>query len=193
MVRNLLALDLGSPTPALTRAAARVSAQFGSEIVIAHALEPLTGRDYPSAESECLSAAQRIQEQGGRVSETLIIRVSPAEDLILTSARELDASLVVMGWGMAQRLGSTTRGVLRAAPCSLFLVGEGFLVNEEDAAPQDLEADPGIARLSIQDLPPLARLAALTRVLAASPPPAALLAEVEHHHSPATLSRGVAS
>jgi len=180
MVRNLLALDLGPTTRALTRAAAQVSARSGSEIVIAHAL---TDRDFRSAESECLSAAREIQEEGGRVSETLIIRVSPPEQLILTSACELDATVVVMGWGRGQRLGSTARGVLRAAPSSLLLVGEEFV----RIVPECFE------RISIQDLPPLARLASAARQLALVPPAGGLLVELEPAHSREFLSRGVAS
>lgn len=180
MVRNLLALDLGPTNRALTRAAAQVSARSGSEIVITHAL---AGRDFRSAESECLAAAREIQEAGGRVSETLIIRVSPAEDLILTSASELYATLVIMGWGRGQRLGSTARSVLRAAPSSLLMVGEEFA----GPLPQ------GFERISIQDLPPLARLATAARQLALVPPAGGLLVELEPVHSREILSRGVAS
>lgn len=185
MVRSLLALDLGSTTRALTRAAAQVSAHHDVEVVIAHALSPLAGPDFPSAEAECLSAAERIQATGGRVSSTLILRVSSPEDLILTSAQELGVALIVMGLGQAQRLGSTARGVLRAAPCSLLLVGQ------EQAL--DLASGEGLSRLSLQDLPPLARLAALTRQLSLEPEAEALLAEVDSSHPFAALSRGVAS
>jgi len=180
MVRNLLALDLGPTTRALTRAAAQISVRSGSEIVIAHALG---GRDFQSAESECLAAARAIQQAGGRVSETLIFRVSSPEQLILTSASELEATLVVMGWGRGQRLGSTARAVLRAAPSSLLLVGEEFT----SLLPESFQ------RISILDLPPLARLASAARQLALVSPLGGLFVELEPIHSREILSRGVAS
>jgi nucleotide-binding universal stress UspA family protein len=181
MDRFLLAVDLDGRDSGLVHRSAQLSDLTGGEAVLVHALSHSRHDDFGATQVACQDLIRQIEEKGGRVSETLIVRVSEGDALILKSAEELDVGLVVMGWGTDKRLGSIARGVLLSACCSLLLVGP------ESGASLGL-TEGGIERLPIHDFLPLARLSAVTGRLSEVPEDVALLVELDSVALPGVAS-----
>jgi nucleotide-binding universal stress UspA family protein len=81
-----------------------------------------------AAEEKTLEAVSaRLTANGVRNSVRQVNADTPAAEIILEIAREVDASLIVLGmhqrsWLAKRALGSTVRSVAMAAPCSLLVV-----------------------------------------------------------------------
>lgn len=174
MGRFLVALDLSSEANGLVRCSGQLSALTEGEAVLVHALGTSRPRDFSSTQIAYQALVKRIEEEGGRVSETLITRVSEGDDLILKSAQELQVGLILMGWGPDCRLGSVARGVVLGANCSILLVGAEF-----DGSLSLIDGAGGVERVCVRDLAPLARLGAVRTGLASLPRHGALLVEFE--------------
>ena len=177
--RLLLATDFGPSAEALCSTAAALARAAGAEIVVLHALgRGSASDDFARTEAACRAYARRIGERGANASETLVIRLRPADELIVASAQELGISLVAMGWGRDARLGGTARAVLRGASCPLLLVGpecEG----EGIEGPASLEDTSGLERIDVRDLPPLERLMRVSERVSDLAADEALLVSVE--------------
>ena len=186
--RLLLATDFGPSAEALCSTAAALARAAGAEIVVLHALgRGSASDDFARTEAACRAYARRIGERGANASETLVIRLRPADELIVASAQELGISLVAMGWGRDARLGGTARAVLRGASCPLLLVGpesEG----EGIVRAACLEDSGGLPRIDVRDLPPLERLMRVSERVSELAADEALLVAVESSRGALTSS-----
>lgn len=177
--RFLIATDFGPSTEALATTAAALARAAEAEIVVLHALgRSAAAEDFARTEAACRAYARRLSERGADASETLVIRLRPADELIVASAQELGISLIAMGWGRDSRLGGTARAVLRGASCPLLLVGpesqgEGIL------AATCIEDSGGLPRIDVRDLPPLERLMRVSERVSELAADEALLVAVE--------------
>jgi nucleotide-binding universal stress UspA family protein len=82
-----------------------------------------TAADQPDLEA----VAAHLTANGVRNSVRQITDDAPPADIILGVAREVDASLIVLGlhqrsWLASRVLGSTARSVVLAAPCAVLIV-----------------------------------------------------------------------
>jgi nucleotide-binding universal stress UspA family protein len=98
-----------------------------------------TAADQPDLDA----VAAHLTASGVRNSLRQVTDDAPPADIILGVAREVDASLIVLGlhqrWWLARRvLGSTARSVVLAAPCPVLVVPD---VDQDSKERQSEEAD----------------------------------------------------
>ncbi|MGE0707196.1 MAG: universal stress protein [Planctomycetota bacterium] len=215
--RLLVATDFGPAAEAALRLAARIAAgDPAAEVVLLHALAG--GADdagYARAEEACLALTRQVEEAGGAASSTLVLRLEPPGALIPNSARELRATLVLIGRRAGEASpGAVARAALRSSPAPLAIVGDGWReprrvalppASRDDAAawgawlgralgiPAEPAPDgaqgPGTLLLGdLRDSPPLARSLELETLLSSVPPDGAVLALLESAHAPPGLA-----
>jgi nucleotide-binding universal stress UspA family protein len=158
--RVLLATDFGPNTQALTDLATALTEPDRSvEVVIVHGLSSESEAEaFVRTEAACRALGRRVRAGGGRVSSTVVIRYDAPEDLIMKSARELEAALILLGWSK-DSLGTTARALLRCPPAPLLFVGSEWRSPEIPAGGL-LERARALSteQLDLRELLPLARL-----------------------------------
>ena len=133
----LVAVDLGTDSAAVL-ARAMTLAPMGSEIHVAHVLEPLIvegGYDLlPPLTMDTDSERRRLAQDGLRglanswaiPAQRCHLAVGATKGEILRLGQELSADLIVVGshgrHGLALLLGSTANAVLHGAPCDVLAV-----------------------------------------------------------------------
>ncbi len=133
--RILLATDLSARSDRALDRAMMVAASEGSQLVVLHVLEPVAGnRFYPPTQplpSLAGLVRQRLLHDLGDCAEKAQIRIEqgdPAE-VIVRVAREMEATLVIVGVARVERLGrfalgATVERLVRAVEAPLLIVTE---------------------------------------------------------------------
>jgi universal stress protein A len=138
----LVPLDFSATSKKAFHYALRLAEQFGCEIILLHVIEPVTAiagaplavdifsdaeEDTIAAQAElaCLAASSRNRSR----PFTSAVRTGHAPNEITKAAKELDVDLIMIashGYTSWRHLciGSTAERVVRAAPCSVFVVSE---------------------------------------------------------------------
>ena len=138
----LVPIDFSATSKKAFQHALRFAEQFGCEIILLHVIEPVTAiagaplavdifpdaeEDTIAAEAElaCLAASSHNRSR----SFTSAVRTGHAPNEITKAAKELDVDLIMIashGYTSWRHLciGSTAERVVRAAPCSVFVVRE---------------------------------------------------------------------
>lgn len=141
MAKLLVPVDFSAESKNALRYAGAFARQFGASLTLLHVVEPIVcAADFGygpvtrcSPNQELLKKAKtRLNLLGKRLassqlSPAVIVRTGVAETDIVEEARHLGTDLIVMGTRGAcglekPTLGSTTEGVVRHAPCPVFVV-----------------------------------------------------------------------
>ena len=138
----LVPIDFSPLSKEAFRCAARFVERFGCQIVLLHVIEPMTAiagtpltADVFAQPEEDMSAAKTelaclIASSGNHPNSfTSVVRTGHAPNEITKAAKELDVDLIMIashGYTSWRHLcmGSTAERVVRAAPCSVFVVRE---------------------------------------------------------------------
>lgn len=139
--RILVPVDFSPPSKKAFNYALELAQQFGAELTLIHVLNPMPagaadlGRVPAFATEELDRAEQDLRElvhsatAAGVNDAQSTFRVGLATHEIVEAAKELDVDLIVIathgytGWKHFS-IGSTAERVVRAAPCSVFVVRE---------------------------------------------------------------------
>ena len=138
----LVPIDFSETSQKAFHYALRFAEQFGCEIILLHVIEPVTAIAgaplavdiFSDAEEETIAAEAELAclaASSGNCSRsfTSAVRAGHAPNEITKAAKELDVDLIMIashGYTSWRHLciGSTAERVVRAAPCSVFVVRE---------------------------------------------------------------------
>jgi universal stress protein A len=132
----LLATDLSEENRDTVQKTKHLAEAFGAKLSLLHVVEPIPNYGYvgiTDLEDQLLDEAKqaiaKLGEEMGVPTDDQWVAVGPAKREILSTAKELNIDLIVIGshsgHHLADLLGSTTNGVLHHSLCDVLTIRHG--------------------------------------------------------------------